>query len=218
MLLRLMVLGIAFILSCSPTHASESCDTGSHITLTGRTMRTFENQNGGFTISVALRELSPCPVFVVVMSFAPPKECFTVGNWFIASGTLQEGAMIDDLHAESVRCQPDKPAQAVIPKIASPSDPGRLGPSNDKPVTHDQGHWFVIAGAWPSTENNKLKARMSLLSGNNITARVIVTDEYENLTPGLRAVVVGPTSREQAETQLDSIKQIVPDAYMKEGF
>lgn len=112
--------------------------------------------------------------------------------------------------------EPDKPVQAVIPK--DPSESRRTEASRESPVTHDQGHWFVIAGAWPQSESYKVKARIALLSGNNIAAKVINTDQYANLAPGLRAVVLGPASREQAEVQLATIKSIVPDAYIKEGF
>ena len=58
------------------------------------------------------------------------------------------------------------------------------------------------------------------VAGNGIysAARVIDTDEYAHLAPGLRAIVLGTTSREQAEDQLATIRSIVPDAYIKEGF
>lgn len=80
------------------------------------------------------------------------------------------------------------------------------------------GNWFVIAGTWPSTESTKLKARLALLSSNGIEAQIINTDDYPNFTPGLRAVVLGPTSREEATTRLDTVQTIVPDAFIKKGF
>jgi hypothetical protein len=59
---------------------------------------------------------------------------------------------------------------------------------------------------------------MALLESNGITAQIIKTDDYPNLTPGLRAVVLGPTSKDQAETQLNTVQSVVPDAFIKVGF
>lgn len=79
------------------------------------------------------------------------------------------------------------------------------------------GNWLVIAGAWPPAEEYKIKTRLSLLAGNGIAASAIRTDKYPLLTPGLVAVVVGPTSKESALEKLDTIKALVPDAFIKEG-
>ena len=87
--------------------------------------------------------------------------------------------------------------------------------SRDSQSTAAQGHWFVIAGAW--ADNQKVQARMTLLSRNGISAHVISTDDYANLTPGLRAVVLGPTSKDQAQAQLDTVQSVVADAFIKEG-
>jgi hypothetical protein len=81
----------------------------------------------------------------------------------------------------------------------------------------DEGDWLVIAGAWPPTEEYKIKARTSLLSKSGIAARVVRTDDYPTLTPGLVAVVLGPTSKERAQEQLENVKSLVSDAFIKRG-
>lgn len=81
----------------------------------------------------------------------------------------------------------------------------------------DEGDWLVIAGAWPPTEEYKIKARTSLLSRSGIAAKVIKTDDYPGLTPGLVAVVMGPTSKERAQEQLENVKSLVSDAFIKQG-
>lgn len=77
------------------------------------------------------------------------------------------------------------------------------------------GHWFVIAGAW--SDSQKIDARMALLKRSGISAHVINTDDYPNLTPGLKAVVLGPSSKDEAQSQLDIVQSVVPDAFIKRG-
>jgi tetratricopeptide (TPR) repeat protein len=83
--------------------------------------------------------------------------------------------------------------------------------------TRETGTWLVIAGTWPPTEVGKLNARLSLLSANGIRARIVKTDDYPKLSPGLSAVVLGPFSKDQAQAQLSSVQAGVPDAFIKEG-
>jgi hypothetical protein len=73
----------------------------------------------------------------------------------------------------------------------------------------------VIAGAW--SDGQKINARMALLKRSGISAHVINTDDYANLTPGLKAVVLGPSSKDEAQTQLDMVQSVVPDAFIKQG-
>lgn len=81
-----------------------------------------------------------------------------------------------------------------------------------------RGSWFVIAGSWPPGEVEKLNARLSLLSTNGIQARIVKTDDYPKLRPGLSAVVLGPFSKDQAQARLTTVQVSVPDAFIKEAF
>ena len=78
--------------------------------------------------------------------------------------------------------------------------------------------WFVIAGSWPSDDVLKANARVNSLSTNGISARVVNTDKYPKLAPGLSAVVLGPFSKDQARAHLGTVQANVPDAYMKEAY
>jgi hypothetical protein len=154
-----------------------------------------------------------------VMKYANNPQCYSAG-WYNEEtrrfwrdyDTKRRKEIMEDNDA-CARRKEDRGARA-----ATNDEGDDKGSAKDNKVTNDQGHWFVIAGAWPQTESYKLRSRMALLSSNNIAAKIITTDEYANLSPGLRAVVLGPTSREQAESQLAEVKSIVPDAYIKEGF
>ncbi len=77
--------------------------------------------------------------------------------------------------------------------------------------------WFVIAGSWPPGEPEKLNARLNLLSTNGIRARVVKTDDYPKLRPGLFAVVLGPFRKDQAQARLITVQASVPDAFIKEA-
>jgi hypothetical protein len=79
------------------------------------------------------------------------------------------------------------------------------------------GNWLVIAGSWPTSQQGKVTARLKLLSENGITAKAVKTDNYSALTPGLVAIVLGPTSRESALAQLETVQSVVPDAFIKES-
>lgn len=88
---------------------------------------------------------------------------------------------------------------------------------HNRSTGRESGTWLVIAGSWSPNENQKLNARMNLLSSNGIRARVVKTDDFPKLSPGLSAVVLGPFSKDQAQAQLVTVQSSVPDAFIKEG-
>jgi hypothetical protein len=79
--------------------------------------------------------------------------------------------------------------------------------------------WLVVAGAWPESDRRKANERLALLkSGGITTAKIIKTDDYPNLTPGLFAVVVGPYPKDGATAKLETVQELVPDAFIKSGY
>lgn len=79
------------------------------------------------------------------------------------------------------------------------------------------GDWFVIAGSYPHDAGNQAKNLVQDLQRRGIDARVISTDDYAKLRNGLFSVVVASNSRSAAFSQLDAVKRVVPDAYVKKG-
>jgi hypothetical protein len=120
-----------------------------------------------------------------------------------------DAVKVDQLTASSEYLQKIR-AAASRAQSASPPTARETGP-------RETGTWLVIAGSWPPTEVAKLNARLSLLSTNGIRARIVKTDDYPKLKPGLSAVVLGPFSKDQAQAQLNSVQAGVPDAFIKEG-
>lgn len=78
-------------------------------------------------------------------------------------------------------------------------------------------NWFVIVGAWPEGDESKLKERAALLKSKGIATSAVKTDNYPKLTPGLIALVLGPTNREAAALMLETVKPMIPDVFIKQG-
>jgi hypothetical protein len=79
-------------------------------------------------------------------------------------------------------------------------------------------NWLVIAGAWPKGNERKANERFALLKSHGFSVEIIETDLYPNLTPGLSAVVLGPSTKDEAQSKLQDVQSIVPDAFIKSGF
>jgi Flp pilus assembly protein TadD len=91
-------------------------------------------------------------------------------------------------------------------------------PTASAPANHHvpvAGKWLVIAGSWP--DRGKAVARLALLKQNGVTARIVTTKDFPNLTSGLFAVVLGPFAKEDAEAQLPAVQHYVVDAFIKAG-
>jgi hypothetical protein len=120
----------------------------------------------------------------------------------------------------SKRAQGESMFEGYIQALASHSfeAPGAAtsASTSGKPAVAE-GNWLVIAGSWPTSQQGKVTARLKLLSENGITAKAVKTDNYSALTPGLVAIVLGPTSRESALAQLQTVQSVVPDAFIKES-
>lgn len=108
--------------------------------------------------------------------------------------------------------------QGYLQALASGSfqAPGYDASSSTPATSVAAAHWPVITGSWPTSQQDKMTARLKVLSNNGIAAKSIRTDNYPGLTPGLVAVVVGPMSRDTALAQLDTVLPLFPDAFIKE--
>lgn len=108
-------------------------------------------------------------------------------------------------------------SEAVVPPAksehASNATPAASVPANHRVPTG--GKWLVIAGSWP--DRSKAATRLALLKENGVTARIVTTQDFPNLTSGLFAVVLGPFAKEDAEAQLPTVQRYVADAFIKAG-
>lgn len=86
------------------------------------------------------------------------------------------------------------------------------------PGDQSQANWFVIAGTYEQNQLSKANNRMNLLSATSITPKTIDTGDYANLTPGKLAVVVGPTTKDVALSNLEIVQAVAPDAFIKQGW
>jgi hypothetical protein len=77
------------------------------------------------------------------------------------------------------------------------------------------GNSFVVLGSYPKTERPKADQRLGFIQGRGYDARIVDTDNYPSLKPGLWAVVVGPYAKNYAKQLAQQLRAVVPDAYVK---
>jgi cell division protein FtsN len=106
-------------------------------------------------------------------------------------------------------------------------------PSAEKPIIVEQqrptpdansvqpvarNRWLVIAGSFARTDSRGAEQRRLTLARAGYEAITVDTSDYPLLRPDLWAVVVGPfESQAQADAMLAKVKDVVPDAYVKQG-
>lgn len=94
---------------------------------------------------------------------------------------------------------------------ASPPQPDRDAIKPSIPP----GNSFVVLGSYPKIERAKADQRLSFVQGRGYDARIVDTDNYPSLRPGLWAVVVGPYDKDQAKQLAQQLRTVVPDAYVR---
>jgi hypothetical protein len=80
------------------------------------------------------------------------------------------------------------------------------------------GRWFVILGTFPKDELEHANERLELVRKEGFEARVVSSDDYPNMKSNQWVVVIGPSTRNQAEGLLDKVKPKFKDAYTKSGW
>ena len=78
--------------------------------------------------------------------------------------------------------------------------------------------WLVILQTFSRHERGKANRRMNLLRGEGFDARVLSTDSYSNLRPGLLVLAMGPFSKRDAERRLVELRSVAPRSYIKAGW
>jgi Caspase domain len=73
--------------------------------------------------------------------------------------------------------------------------------------------WGVILGSFQKNEASKARSRLKAARANGMDARLIDTDNYGKLTPGLYAVVVAVESRSTALSLAAEAQSVFGDAY-----
>ena len=97
-------------------------------------------------------------------------------------------------------------------------EPQRKPPEPDYVQPVARKRWLVIAGSFARTDSSGAEQRRLMLARAGYAAITVDTNEYPLLRPDLWAVVVGPfESQAQADAILVKVKDVVPDAYVKQG-
>jgi cell division protein FtsN len=84
------------------------------------------------------------------------------------------------------------------------------------PTSEGKSEWFVIVGSFAKDDAAGSRQRRALLVSSGYEAKIVDTDKYPNLRPGLWAVVLGPYETEElAKASRDKAKRLVPDSYVR---
>lgn len=80
------------------------------------------------------------------------------------------------------------------------------------------GKWLVILGSYSEAEIHGANERLALVCSRGYDARIVNSDNYPNLKGGLWIVVMGPYTKNNAESLKNKMRSIVSDAYIKSGW
>ncbi|MGR3614632.1 MAG: hypothetical protein ACU0BB_01145 [Paracoccaceae bacterium] len=148
---------------------------------------------------------------------------FAVGK---LGGSLQDAQwLFRQLPAEGSQSHPPRSARLEAVAVGwREATGGGFGTTNTpqpprepETVAPSGGDWFVIAGSFPHSAGSQARARADELRNRGLPVQIIDTDEYSKLSDGLYSVVVATHSRDTAFQELDDVKRLVPDAYVKKG-
>lgn len=112
-----------------------------------------------------------------------------------------------------------KQAEAV--KTSVPTDPSSSAPtdpSSSASATPSSGRYFVVVSSFSKSKVSEAENRRTQAVRYGLPVTVVITDDYPNLASGLRAVVLGPYSKGDAEVALRSARRFYADAYIKAGW
>ena len=100
---------------------------------------------------------------------------------------------------------------------AAPTQPASTPRTDPDPLKSSapSGNSFLVLGSYPKTERARAEQRLSFIQGRGYDARLVDTDSYPTLRPGLWAIVMGPYSKGYARQLAPQLRAVVPDAYVK---
>jgi len=102
-------------------------------------------------------------------------------------------------------------------------------PNFEDLVAGREGDWLVVLASSPRTGARPVPTLMAAADPRLAAVQqrawnagrvpfVVASEELPALEPGFTAVVLGPFARAEAERQLATLRGVVPDAYVKEGW
>lgn len=101
---------------------------------------------------------------------------------------------------------------AARPTTATPT----RAPSPPSRPSAPSGRYFVLLGSF--TEPDGARERLDYVRANGYDARIVDSDDYPNMTPGLTLVVMGPFEKGYAKGLAAELGALVEGAYAKSGW
>jgi len=129
------------------------------------------------------------------------------------------GAVIAYLGLPLTTSGPDGvPVDRTQPRSVEPRELPSERHTRPPPVAEParQEAWLVILGSFPNTDRAPAEERLQQVHAARLDARIIETEQFAGLRPGLLAVVIGPVdSREEAARIQEAARQVTGDAYVR---
>lgn len=81
------------------------------------------------------------------------------------------------------------------------------------------GRWFVILATFSKDDLSRANNRLEVIHRQGFAdAHIVSSDDYPNLQDGQWVIVLGPTTRNNAEEMLEKVRPKIKDAYTKSGW
>lgn len=136
-----------------------------------------------------------------IMFRTPPEDMFIFSQQENTVYGFLENAPRSSAGANTVFVRTDRQPPLIIEPVATVRDRS----------------WFVVAGSYQHSDLSRARQREESLRNEGLAVTLINTDDYSNFANGLFAVVVGPTTKDAAQQNLDRVKTRFADAYIKAG-
>jgi Caspase domain len=127
-------------------------------------------------------------------------------------------ARATELRADAKRQADLKKQQANVQvEVVEPTpDPPPVKKQRQRAPSGNDLSWGVILGSYEKNEASKARARLKAARANGLDAQLINTDDYGGLSPGLYAVVIGASDRDDAASLATEAQSYFSDAYAKQ--
>lgn len=121
-------------------------------------------------------------------------------------------ARAQELREAAKREAASRAQQATLEEQPAPPPPKPRPPTRSATNLN----WGVILGSYQKSETSKARARLKAARAQGYDAQLINTDDYGRLSPGLYAVVIGASSRNEALNLASEAQASFGDAYAKQ--
>jgi cell division septation protein DedD len=106
----------------------------------------------------------------------------------------------------------EKP-QPSVPPIQKTS-PGPSYSSSTASSASGEKIWYVMLGGYKEPNWDRAELRLNYFQQQGYKAYIVETNDYQNFDPELHAIVMGPYTKNEAESMASQLRPLQPDVYI----